>query len=352
MEKNIFICPRCKSNLLRETDHYKCVSCVSEWRIENEVPIFLKRSLYWGEISKDKMLCLNKVSSDTNWKVAIQAFLSKEKQEFILNNKRINWKYFVNSDINSTILDVGSGWGTLSFELAKNCGMVYAFEPVYERVQFIQIRKTQDGAKNVIPVCGNALELPFPDEYFDIVILNGVLEWIGLYDLTAKANKVQEKALRGLFRVLKPGGSIYIGIENRTAFFYFLGTKDPHSGLCFVTLMPRAIASFYSKLARGKDYREYTYSYNGYKKILNKAGFRRINFYVPIPSYLNFKYIIPLDSPRAIRYWLSNIIYHSFTNRTFSIKFLFLILKIVCNTSFVRMVKYFVPDFSIVAVKE
>ncbi|MEY0461990.1 class I SAM-dependent methyltransferase, partial [Providencia rettgeri] len=53
---------------------------------------------------------------------------------------------------------------------------------------------------NVSYVQANAEELPFPDDYFDCITIS-----FGLRNVTDKA-----KALRSMFRVLKPGGRLLV----------------------------------------------------------------------------------------------------------------------------------------------
>lgn len=347
-----FVCPECNGDLVKQENSYICRDCLSNWEIRNEVPCFLKENIrYWCELSADEADNLNRLAESVGWRKAAESSFTEKLQRFVLDERRINWKYLIESNVGGRILDAGSGWGTLSFSLAKDCELVYAFESVWERVEFIQIRKRQDKIVNLKPVCGNISKLPFPDDYFDVVILNGVLEWLGLSDLSCKPSEAQERALRSIFRVLKPGGSLYIGIENRFAYFYFVGVKDPHSGLRFATLMPRVFADLYSRIVKKKGYRTYIYSRRGYKNLLVKAGFRKVYFYVPVPGYLNFKYIVPLDSPGAFKYCLLNILYYKTLFSPSLLRFFFVFLKIFFRTPLKRFSKYFVPDYSIIAVK-
>ena len=46
-------------------------------------------------------------------------------------------------------------------------------------------------------------------------------------------------------RVLKPGGSIYVGIENRYAYGYFMGAQD-HNRLRYTSILPRPRICFKS----------------------------------------------------------------------------------------------------------
>ena len=89
-----------------------------------------------------------------------------------------------------------------------------------------------------------------------------------------------------------------------------------------------------------------------FRNLLNKAGFKKVNFYTPVPSYLNFIYILPLKSPAAFKYWLLNLVYYKVLFAPSLFRMFFTIFKIIFKTPFKNFLKYFVPDYSIIAVKE
>lgn len=135
---------------------------------------------------------------------------------------------------------------------------------------------------------GNALELPFPDNYFDLVVCNGVLEWIGMMNSNIPPREAQLSFLREVKRVLSKTGCLYVGIENRFGLPFLLGGKD-HSGLPYTSLLPRRVANFAVKkfgyaggiygdkskrIKEQKGYYTYTYSIWGYRKLFGQAGFR------------------------------------------------------------------------------
>ncbi len=71
--------------------------------------------------------------------------------------------------------------------------------------KMLEVAAHKAGELNFLPVKGNILDLPFLDNYFDKVISNTAIEFIA----------DGEKALRELYRVLKPGGTLVIATLNR-----------------------------------------------------------------------------------------------------------------------------------------
>jgi hypothetical protein len=128
----------------------------------------------------------------------------------------------------------------------------------------------------------------------DLVVMNGVLEWVA-EGRAGDPGALQEAALRKVVGLLRPGGYLYLGIENRMCAGGFMGYPDPHCGLPFVTILPRPLAQWYARRKGASGYRNYLYSSRGYRKLLKKAGFTRLEFYVAAPSYNHPRFFIPLE---------------------------------------------------------
>jgi len=343
-------CLFCDGKLQCEEGTMICPSCGKKWQLlEGASPCFLEGAPYWGEISREKMLNVIDESKESHWKKAIENVQDRNFINHVSDEGRGWWRYLLPVKEGAKILDIGAGLGAISFSLAKAGYEVTSVDSVPERAAFLGVRKTQDNVHNLHAACASVLDLPFFDGTFDAVIMNGVLEWVGLSDTTLAPDEVQKRALANIFKVLKPGGVLYLAIENRMSVLNFLGFKDPHSGLRFVTLMPRKIADFYSRLKRkGNDYRVYTYSGPGYKSILRRVGFRDMKFYSPLPSYRNFKIIIPTDDPATIKYCLT----HSWNRKRLRLlKYLMPLLRILPAVFLGAMFSYFSPDYSIIAKK-
>jgi arsenite methyltransferase len=104
-----------------------------------------------------------------------------------------------------TVLDVGSGTGLLAAhaaELVGPSGTVLGIDPLPLRVEIAKERTRRNVAFRV----GDAYDLSsFADDSFDVVYLNAVFHWL----------PEKLSPLRGIRRVLKPGGRIGISTGSK-----------------------------------------------------------------------------------------------------------------------------------------
>jgi arsenite methyltransferase len=103
----------------------------------------------------------------------------------------------------NVILDIGSGSGTdalIASTLTGPQGKVYGLDMTQAMLDKLRHNIDEMGVKNVIPIEGNAEDIPLPDGSVDVVTSNGVL------------NLVPDKprAFAEIARVLKPGGRLQI----------------------------------------------------------------------------------------------------------------------------------------------
>jgi SAM-dependent methyltransferase len=307
----------------------------------------LSEEVYWNAVPREEMAQILTEGEQRGESDGLAQSLRKRRAELYAHTydeRRADWRLLTKTNTQGVILDVGCGLGALSIPLAQDNLGVVSLDPTYERVKFVKIRCKQAGLNNIQPVCASVLRLPFPDDYFDVVVLNAVLEWLGLSDAERAPKKVQIHGLRELRRVSKPGGEIYLATKNRYAYFYWLGKKDPHSGLRWVTLLPRWLARHYSQFRRGKDYRECLYSYHEYQRLLHSVGFSQIRIYSSFPSFRNFSHMFPLKKNNAVQCYL---------DRCFNPRYQIVnaAYRFVRHLKIYGVIKYFVPDFSIIAIK-
>ena len=101
------------------------------------------------------------------------------------------------------VLDLGSGAGTdslIAAQMVGEHGHVTGIDMTPEMLAKARAAAGEMGATNVEFVESEAEQLPFPDESFDVVISNGVIDLI----------PDKDAVFAELFRVLAPGGHIQI----------------------------------------------------------------------------------------------------------------------------------------------
>jgi 2-polyprenyl-3-methyl-5-hydroxy-6-metoxy-1,4-benzoquinol methylase len=101
---------------------------------------------------------------------------------------------------------------------------------------------------------GDAVNLRFPDNSFDVVICSQVYEHVPSPELM----------ISEIFRVLAPGGVCYFAATNR------LMWNEPHYKLPLLSVIPRPLAHLYVRFFRIADhYHELHYTYWGLKKLVS-----------------------------------------------------------------------------------
>lgn len=168
----------------------QCEKCA---HVFNEITSneYLRILQYYKESYSDKNVEKNNNSTDTPGSM----------NEYSLNRYEQTAKFLVNScSPDSKILDVGCAQGGFLNVLAsKNFSSLYGID-VSERF-LNEARKTND---NIDFRNANVENIPFPDSFFDVVILDQVLEHLA----------VPSRALIEIHRVLKVEGNVIFGVPN------------------------------------------------------------------------------------------------------------------------------------------
>jgi SAM-dependent methyltransferase len=356
-----FVCPQCRKQLDIREEGLHCDICQALWPTVDGVPSFTGNDIYWNELPRDEMNKFLDVAEKKGWNTAIYDHLElrdKRNYNIVGDERRADWKFLVPLTKDSVVMDLGSGWGANAVALSEVCGRVYAVDATWERVRFLNIRKKQQNIDNLFPVHGgDRLMFPFPDDYFDLISMVGVLEWIGTWYSDLKPRDAQLKALRMINKLLRRGGCLYIGIENRFGYNYLMGGRD-HNRLRFVSLLPRFLSNIISKKFAGEPYTTYQYSMYGYKRMLREAGFSEMQFYAPLPQYRSPIYYIPLDNVNSMEYFLKYMFgkfemtspdarkYYAVQYKVAKVG-----VKIALLLRLTGLARFIVPGFSIIARK-
>jgi SAM-dependent methyltransferase len=312
------VCPDCKIELTAHADSLHCPQCDATFPLREGIPSFAKNNFYWNEIPQQDMQRVLNVAESEGWQTAVYDVLNPSGSHVhatVGDERRADWKYLLPISRESRVLDLGCGWGAASMALADIAGEVVSMDATWERVRFLDIRSRQQGITNIHPVHGgDTLTFPFPDNYFDVVVLVGVLEWLGESYPDLPPRQAQLKALHNLRRLIRPGGHLYIAIENRFGYDYLMGRPD-HNGIPYVGLLPRKLADWVSRKRTGEPFRTYQYSMQGYRQLLQESGFDNSSFYGDLPQYRHPHFYIPISEGRGFDYFLSHL-WHVFLQST------------------------------------
>lgn len=313
-------CPHCGGPLDADAGALRCARDGDVAGFADNIVEFDRSAMYWGELTQETMRALLDDAARDGWRPAVAAHVTDpELARYITDPTRGDWQWLLRLDRKKTVaVDVGAGLGANSFALAPNVRRVYAVEKIAERVGFVALRAAQDGAA-VVPVRADLHALPFAPASIDVFVVNGVLEWAGLVDPQPMAGRaatprsLQERFLRRLHCLLRPGGCIYIGIENRFGEMFWRGTPD-HQGLRYTSLMPRPLARAYTfaraaaaprTYRRERDYRTYTYSLAATRRLVESCGFDAVEIWSVAPGYNVPTRIVPLADRNAMRWFAS-----------------------------------------------
>jgi ubiquinone/menaquinone biosynthesis C-methylase UbiE len=180
------------------------------------------------------------------------------------------------------LLDVGSSTGIIDNSLADYFGTVVGIDIDSTAVAHASPLFKKDNLEFQL---GDAMNLQFPDNSFDVVICTEV------YEHVPDAFRMMDE----IFRVLKPNGVCYFAAANR------IMLNEPHYNLPLLSVIPRPLANVYLRLMRkSRHYHELHYTYWGLRKLVRRFV---VHDYTPrminAPAKYSVDYMIPPGSVKA-----------------------------------------------------
>ena len=168
----------------------------------------------------------------------------EEIQEVYSNDDRIYINLIKVTELkNKKILEVGAGSGRDSFQLARAKASVYVLDYSPQALNILK-KLNRQNEESVYLIQGDAFTIPIPDETFDIVFHQGLMEHF----------KDPMPLIQEHFRILKKDGLLLIDVPQR----YHIYTLIKH------------ILIFFNKWFAGW---ETEFSINQLKQIIERAGF-------------------------------------------------------------------------------
>lgn len=169
-----------------------------------------------------------------------------------------------------TVLEIGSGCGSMTGILAKNAKSVTCIELSKKRSTINAVRNNQ--CDNVEIMLGNFEDIEKQLETkYDYITLIGVLEYGESY---IHGENPYVVFLEKLGKHLKENGKIVVAIENKLGMKYWAGCQEDHFGGYFL-----GIENYVGK----KGIR--TFAKRELEELVKEAGFTKCEFYYPYPDY-------------------------------------------------------------------
>ncbi len=209
-----------------------------------------------------------------NWE---KSFLSQvdnpnEAEPYVYGQARFNFRVLLPAAGPQRVLELGSGLGLLTSELAIQAKSLVCLNPSYEALKFVQAKKMDKGQKTMGSINSLCISrLPFKAQSFDSVIASYGLEENNLYflgedknqDLVTKSshNTNLGSLLKDVYQLLKPGGRLVFPAQNKWDY-----ENSIHN-------LKKKKISF-----RG-------HSLGEWKKMLKQAGFESLQCYGVYPNW-------------------------------------------------------------------
>lgn len=286
MAQDWLVCPDCRTSVDVDDRAARCRTCAREWPHRNGIPCFVEDDYYWGGITRDEIQEVLRAIDTRGFDAATALLRSTYAHEYHLafEPSRASWLSFIDPPSYDLALDIGAGYGGIARWMSASFRNVVGLEANTERTTFASHLYRNTGATNAHPLIANVHHAPLRRGAFDLISLTGVLEWAAMFGKTTNAVDAQRELLRTCWDLLKPGGQLYIAIENRFAPGFLLGYRD-HGRFPYAGVLPYAISKHLVRRFQAMERQPLTHSRGGLLALLRGAGFGDEKVCFPLPGY-------------------------------------------------------------------
>ena len=185
-----------------------------------------------------------------------------------LSDMRENLLEWYDFKKDASVLEIGAGCGALTGVLCEKARKVTCIDLSLKRSQINALKNQK--YDNFEILVGNFEDIEIKEKY-DYITLIGVLEYAASY---IHSEKPFDAMLKKVKSYLKEDGVLIIAIENKNGIKYWAGAKEDHTGKFFDGIQDYIDVNIVR-----------TFSKPEITRLLNYNGFRRLQFYYPVPDY-------------------------------------------------------------------
>ena len=242
MLNTFFRCPECKEKLINTNS---CLDC-SKIYYNNEGFFDFTNTPIINTNQKFSEL-LSSINSH-GYSDAVKEFLENDRESEYRFNKKEGAIAFRTINKNSTrCLVLNSDLGNIPENLSQMFDEIYSLENDNDKLLIQKSRFQENKIDNVVLVRSIPNSLPFPDNHFDLIVLNGIK--IKKQDDISKEKIL--KSLNEIKRILNTNGCLCAGLQNK-----------------------RGLKALQKKTEKETDYESYLDSFYGYNSLFNSLGFQ------------------------------------------------------------------------------
>ena len=168
----------------------------------------------------------------------------------------------------ASLLEIGSGCGAMTGLFCEKTSHVTAVDLSRRRSLINAYRNKSHDDLDIL--VGNFKDIRLTKRY-DYATLIGVLEY-SIYYVDGEDPFLE--MLKKVRSFLKPGGILFVAIENKNGIKYWAGAKEDHTGVLF-----DGITGYHT------SDRVRTFSRQNLQRLIQNAGFEETQFYYPVPDY-------------------------------------------------------------------
>lgn len=302
MDGNTWCCPGCRGLLRPGRDEWSCRSCGTCFRALRGIPdLRTGEDLYLSnEDDWSFALRLDHAYDRLDFRGLLDAYLSLDP-DVASDQKRRQvahilsapgragaWLEAVGRPAGGRLLDLGCGSGSLLAVAGRRAPEVCGVDIALRWLLVARKRLDEEGLRNVPLACACAEDLPLADNSVARVLAGDVIEHVG----------DQRATLAEAYRVLEPGGRVFLATPNR----FSLG-PEPHVHVWGVGYLPRRWMASYVRAVRGSDFRAIrTHGIRGWVRMLSVSPFDDWRITAPVLPTTDLAHFGPVKRTAARMY--------------------------------------------------